>query len=547
MSVADLVVRNAGVYTGDPKQPWAEGFTVAHGCFRAVGGAAGAPVRIGPGTRVVDAGGRMILPGLCDVHIHLGIGGAQQAWELLLGPDHTAEDIYAAVAVRSGQLPPGEWVVGGIVGSTVMDDIATPHALARLDAAAGGRPVLLRDDSMHNRWVSSATLAAIGVGPRTPDPAGGSYVRDAAGRATGVLREQASRHAEAAFARSVADPAERDRISLRSAAALCNRSGITAVQEAATMEPALRALARLERDGDLTLRVVTSTPMREFLESGTAGAELIAASEGYRSPLVRPDFVKVVLDGVPMARTSALLTPYPSTGCAHHSGECLYTPAELVETLEHAVTAGRGAKIHATGDAAVRRALDAIAVLRYRYGSGPRFQIAHTEHVHPSDIARFADLGVVADASPFIWYPGIMQDSNGKQLPPGYQDAAWPLADLLRGGAEVAAGSDWPCALPTLDPWTGLETMITRRAPGNRAGRALNPDQGLSLPQALRAFTLAPATAMGLGGVAGSIELGKHADFVVLDRNLFEIDVTEIHETRVLATYFQGREVFSAE
>lgn len=545
MSAAELFVHNAAVYTCAPNQLWASAFAVTDGHFSTVD-AVGVPVEIGPATRIVDMHGRMILPGLCDVHIHLGIGGAQQAWELPLAPDDTAADIYAAVAARAAQLPPGEWVVGGIVGSTVMDEIADARALARLDAAAGGRPVLLRDDTMHNRWVNSATLAAMGVGPDSPDPEGGSYVRDARGRPTGVLREQASRLAEAAFARGIADPAARDRISLRTAAALCNRSGITTVQEAATMEPALRALARLAQDGELTLRVVSSTPMREFLESGTVGAELIALSEQYRSPLVRPDFVKVVLDGVPMTRTSALLRPYRSVGCAEHRGECLYTPAELAAVLEIAVASGRGAKIHATGDAAVRRALDAIAVLRDRHGPGPRFQIAHTEHVHADDTARFAELDVVADASPFIWYPGIMQDSNGRQLPAGYQEAAWPLADLRSGGAVVAAGSDWPCAFPLPDPWTGLETMITRRAPGSAEGPALNPGQRLSLPQALHAFTLAAAAAIGVADLAGSIEVGKSADFLVLDRNLFEIDVTDIHATRILATYFQGREVFSA-
>ncbi|RJO79215.1 amidohydrolase [Nocardia panacis] len=543
MSVAQLVVRNAAVYTCDPHREWADGFAVVDGRFQAVDAA----VRTGPDTEIIDAGGRMILPGLCDIHIHLGFGGAQQAWELPIAPTDSPAEICAKVAARAAELAPGEWVVGGIVGSAVMDAVATAAALADLDAAAQGHPVLLRDDTQHNRWVNSATLAAMGVEPRTPDPEGGSFVRDAAGRHTGVLREQASRLAETVFVASIADPAARDRVSLRTAAEICNRSGITTVQEAATMAPLLRALARLEGADELTLRVVASTPMREFLESGVTGAELIALSEQYRSPLVHPDFVKVVLDGVPMTRTSALLTPYPGCADSHYCGEILYTLDELVDTLETVVAAGRGAKIHATGDAAARIALDAIAVMRSRHGGGPRFHLAHTEHIAAADTPRFAALDVVADASPFIWYPGIIQDSNAKTLPAGYQDTAWPLRDLLTGGTPVAAGSDWPCAFPLPDPWIGLETMITRQGPGGGDGRTLNGAQALTLPEALLAFTRDSAQAMGLGRLAGSIEPGKSADFIVLNRNLFDIAVTDIHRTRVLRTYFQGREVFSAE
>ncbi|MGY4101569.1 amidohydrolase [Nocardia sp. R16R-3T] len=547
MPSADSILINARIYTCDPDNEWADALAVSGGVFVAVGATEEVMAHAGPDTEIIDAAGAMVIPGLCDVHIHLALGGGQAAFELPIAPTATADDIYAAITDWASTLGPDEWVVGGIVGSTVRDNVATTDALARLDAAAGGRPVLLRDDSMHNRWVNSAALAAMGVSHETPDPDGGTYVRDAEGNLTGVLWELASQVAETAFANSVADPAARMRTAVATAATLCNQFGITTAQEAATMHPQLEALRSLEQANELTLRVSTSTPMRPFLGPGVTGIELATVAEEYRSELVDVSFVKVVLDGVPVTRTSAMLSPYLSTGCCsgEEFGECLYTLDELVATLEEVVTAGRGAKIHAAGDASTKLALDAVEIIRERHGDGPRFQIAHTTFVRAEDLERFARLGVVADASPYIWYPGVILESIVKQVPGHLVDTSWPLKDLLALGVNVSAGSDWPCALPTPDPWTGMEALITRQAPGASEGEpALNPAQRLSVAEALAALTIRPAQAMGLDHVAGTIAPTKSADYVVLDRNLFEVPADTIHATVVEQTWFRGTKVY---
>lgn len=548
MSDKELIVINARVYTGDEASPWAESFAVSDGRIAAVGTEESSRAAVGASAVIVDAEGKLVIPGLCDVHTHLGLGGGQAAWELPIAPTATVDEICAAVAEWASPLGPDEWIVGGIVGSTVLDVVANAESLARLDAAGGGRPVLLRDDSMHNRWVNSAALTAMGVDADSPDPKGGTYVRDEDGVLTGVLWEMASSEAEAAFASSIVDPAERMRVSLRTAAELCNRFGITTVQEAATMQGTLEGLAHLDKDGELSLRVVTSTPMREFLEPGTTGVPLVECSEQYRSENIRPDFVKVVLDGVPMTRTSAMLAPYLSANCCDpdHLGESLFVLDELVDTLEAAVSRGRSAKIHATGDASTRLALDAIEEIRRRHGDGPIFHIAHTEFIAESDLARFADLNVVADASPYIWYPSVIQESIAKQIPAPVVESSWPLRDLVSLGVNVSAGSDWPCALPSPDPWTGFEALVTRKAPDATSDEALNPSQSLTRAEALAAFTINPAAAMGLSEVVGSIQVGKAADFLVLDRNLFEIAETDIHNTEVLQTYLGGELVYTA-
>ncbi|TDC93491.1 amidohydrolase [Saccharopolyspora aridisoli] len=541
-SPADLVVTGGRIWTQDPGRPWAEALAVRDGKIVAVGSAAEAEAFTGPDTQVHDAGGAMIMPGLIDGHVHLNLGGSQAAFELPLAPTDDLDTILGRIGEWAAGLGPDAWVVGGIVGSTVLDGLADAAVLARLDEASGGRPVLLRDDSMHNRWVNSRALALMGVGPASADPDGGRYVRDGNGCLTGVLHESASAEAEAAFTRSITDVQARTDTAVATAIETLNSYGVTSAQEAATMLGSARALAALEASGGLNARVVLSMPVRPFLEDGLVGEELIAEVAELRGELVRPDFVKIVMDGVPMTRTTALLSPYR---CGHGAeptqGEMYWTLDDLVAQLKRCAELGLGAKLHATGDASARRVLDAAERLRNETASGIRLQIAHAEFVHPDDVPRFAEVNVVADLSPYIWYPSVIQDSIAEQVEPGLVESSWPMRDLVDSGAVVAAGSDWPCAAPTPDPWTGLETLVTRRNPDERFPGTLNPKQELTLEEAIAAFTSNPADALGIGDIAGRLAPGCSADFIVLDRNLFEIDPRDIHATRVQRTYFAGR------
>ena len=541
----DLVVLGGRIWTQVPQHPWADALGVRDGRISAVGTAEEVLALAGDGTEEYRLDGELVMPGLIDGHVHLNLGGGQAAFELPLLPSDGIDEILVKVRDWAARLEPDAWVVGGIVGSTAMDKITDAGVLARLDEASLGHPVLLRDDTMHNRWVSSRALELMGVGAESSDPEGGHYVRDAQGRLTGVLHERASAEAEKAFVASVDDLQSRIRTSIATAVRILNGFGVTTAQEAATMAGPAHALADLASTGELTARVVLSTPARPFLEEGVVGDELIAEVASLRSDLVRPDFVKIVLDGVPMTRTTALLSPYK----CHHgeepfTGEIYWTLEDLIAQLERCHELGLGAKLHATGDASVRRVLDAAERLRAHRGSEIRLQIAHAEYVDPKDVARFAELDVVADLSPYIWYPSVIQQSIADQVPEEIVDASWPVRDLIDAGALVAAGSDWPCAAPTPDPWTGLQTLVTRRNPDPAVPGALNPAQAVTLEEAIAAFTTNPAEAMGLGAETGRLEPGYSADFIVLDRNLFEIDVDDIHRTQVLRTYFSGAVVY---
>ncbi|WP_221585456.1 amidohydrolase [Microbacterium sp. G2-8] len=546
---SSLLVTGAKIWTQDPALPWASALAVVDGTIVSVGDESDVVRALDGEYAVEDAGGRFVMPALADGHVHLGLGGTQAAHELPVLPNDSVDDVLAKVRDWASTLPAGAWVVGGIIGSGVTDTVAADAGFLRaLDDASLGHPVMLRDDTMHNRWVSSLALARMGVGADTADPEGGEYVRDRSGALTGVLYELACAPAEDLCAESIADPAAHKREAMLAAQRILHGYGITSAHEAATMSAAWEALSDLDRAGEWTLRVVGSGPTRQFLEHGVVGDELMADLGRYRSDLLRADFVKVVADGVPMTRTSAMLRPYV---CHHEgedesfAGEPYWSVDDLTQELEKQHARGIGAKCHATGDASLRVILDAAENLRTAHPDEPRqtVQIAHASVIDADDIPRFAQHDVIADVSPALWYPSVMVESIRAQIGDERANRFFPLRDLVDGGALVSAGSDWPCALPTPDPWIGLETMITRRDPSGQYPGTLGDGQELTLEEALAAFTVNPAVAMGIADV-GRLQPGYAADFVVLDRDLFAIDPREIHDTQVVRTYASGRLVF---
>jgi hypothetical protein len=552
---ADVVVRNAAVHTLDPAMPRAEAFAVRDGRFTKVGTDADVEGMIDTDTRVLDAAGGLVMPGIVDVHSHLGFGGQQAAWELTLPPAASLEQILHAVRDRASTLGPDDWVVGGVIISPVFQSLGSRETLAALDKASLGRPVLLRDDSLHNRWANSRALEIMGVDAASQDPVGGRYVRDPEGLLVGQLLEQASTAGELAVRQSTRDPHERDLISARTAVSIFNSVGVTATQDAATMGMWLDVFAELDRAGELNAWLVGSLPAREFVESGPVGVELFDSAGKWRSAHVRPDFVKAVLDGVPMTRTSKFLEPYkpdpwapaPDTPTAHQcafSGNGLFTDEELLDVLDAAVSRGLHAKLHATADGTVRQVLDAVTLMRERYGEQPVFHIAHPEFIHPDDVARFRELGVVADASPVLWFPNPMNDIIAMQVRDHYMDRIWPLRELHDAGVLLAAGSDWPVAMAAPNPWLSIETMVTRRNPDPAVPGTLSVDQAVDLDTAIRAHTVNPARAMGLDQEIGRIKTGFSADFILPDQNIFEVPVAQIHATQVRQTWFAGRCVY---
>ena len=547
---AETILRNGRIYTVDTQNPWAEAVAIAGGKLVAVGSDLEIDAFRGPGTRVADLGGRMVLPGIIDVHNHHTRGGQAELFEINLLPTMSFDTVLETVRARAAKTPLGAWISGGIWGSNIVQRLYDTSAREALDAASPHHPVMLRDDSQHSRWVNSRALEIMGVTPATPNPPDGEIIRDPAnGEATGLLLERASTLAERALAKTVPDAAERNVKSTRRAVQILNSFGVTGYQDANTMLPYLEALRTLDGRGELSAWCVASMPAHQpLMGADVFGDDLIALRERYRSVHVRPDFVKLFMDGVPTTRTALMLSPYaPSKlyGCCF-CGEALVSIPDMVRWLAKCEKLGLSAKIHCAGDGAVRNTLDAIDVVRSFNGPGRRHQIAHAGYVDPSDVARFQELNVVADLSPIIWHPGPIMDAIRATVPAERADRYWPTRDMLDAGVLMAAGSDWP-VVPNPDPWLGIEAMVTRRDPTGRFPGALWPEQALGLASVIEIYTLNAAIAAGLDDVSGSLSVGKSADLIVLDRNLFEVAAGDIAKTKVLATYFEGRTVFERD
>jgi len=547
---ADLIFTNGAVYTVDRNRTWASAVAVGGGKVIGVGSDLEIKSLAGPGTRIVDLNGRMMMPGIIDVHNHHNRGGQTDLYETHISPTHSFDQVIAIVRDAAAQAAPGEWISGGIWGSNILSHLYKASARAALDAASPNHPVMLRDDSQHSRWVNSRALEAMGVDRSTPNPLNGEIIRDPeTGEATGLLLEWASSLVERALAKTVKDPVGRSISSTKRALQIMNSYGVTAFHDANTLLPHLQTLSTLDARGEMTAWCVASMPAHQPLYGADYfGDALIAMREDYRSAHVRPDFVKIFMDGVPTTRTASMIDPYtpdPLYGCCFR-GEALVSIPELARWIAKCEKLGLSTKIHCAGDGAVRDTLDAIDVVRSFNGPGRLHHIAHAGFIDPDDIARFKSLDVVADLSPIIWYPSPIIEAIQAAIPEKRSSRYWPNRDLLEAGVLMAAGSDWP-VVSNPDPWLGIEGMVTRRNPKGGFPGALWPEQALDLATVIDIYTTNPARAMGLGDLTGSIETGKSADLIVIDRNLFETPAKDLADTKVLSTYFEGKLVFERD
>lgn len=545
-NTADLLLINGVIDTLHDERPRVTSLAVKAGKVHAVGSLAEAAA--GPGTEIIDLGGAYAMPGLLDVHNHHMLAGQMDLFELNEVPTKSLDDLLTAVAEYSGSLGPDEWVVGGSWGSGLLAELNSVETLARFDAATGGRPAILKDDSKHNRWVNSRGLELAGIGKHTPDPEGGQIMRDATGRATGVLIEAGGVLVEQTLARLQ----PRSTQDLARAAArgidILHSYGVTGFQDAASSLQLLQALKELDDSGELAAWVVTSMQANDFI-FGTAplGEGIIAHREESRSEHHRPDFIKIFLDGVPPAGTAAFIEPYlPDAGFPEcHCGGTTMPAAELERWLMGTAERGISAKIHCTGDASVRVVLDTVAKVRAAGHTTPKYHIAHGQFVQEQDIPRFAELDVTADISPSLWFPGVISEAIATVLPAERASKMQPNRSLLDAGARIAGGSDWPVSVSP-NAWEGIYGLVTRQDPTGEFPGTLWPEQAISLPEAIRVYTTNSAQAMGLQDVTGSLAPGKSADFIVLSANPYEIETEQIAHIKTLQTWFAGRKVFDA-
>jgi predicted amidohydrolase YtcJ len=324
--------------------------------------------------------------------------------------------------------------------------------------------------------------------------------------------------------------------------AVLNGYGVTALLDAAVSLDILDALASLDDAGELDAWVVTALPAADpSLGLSPTGLDLIDQAEPFRRRHHRPDFVKLFLDGVPPTYTAAFLEPYPPgdhAGAGGH-GMTWFDADQLRGWFEAAFSRGLGVKVHCSGDASARMVLDATEALRPAYPDRP-VHLAHGQFIDPADRPRLAALGVVADISPYLWFPGVIPSALVQVLGPERAARLQPNRTLLDLGTLVAAGSDWPVS-PVPNPWVAIHGLVNRTNPTGSHPGALWPEQAITLAEAIQVTTANPARAMGLGDETGTLTPGRSADFIQLDRDPFAGDPAELGRTQVVRTWFEGR------
>lgn len=544
---ADAIAVNGKIYTCDLATPWVEAVAIRHGRFAAVGRAAEIARRRGPNTAIIDLAGRLTMPGIVDGHNHAFDGARASLFELKLEPQWPFERALQEVEARAARDPSSSWIVGGPWGSQLIPELSNSAALAALDAKSAGHPVMLRDRSLHARFVNSRALALCGIGRATPDPADGHILRDAhSGEATGLLLESACFLAERAVPPFTP---EQNRLAAHKAVELLNAFGVTAFQQAVASASMLSAFRDIDQRGELTCWLSACLAATETLLSPQRdgiGDILLRDRESFRSAHIGVDFVKYFMDGVPSGRTAAFIEPYSRISGDKNDvyGDLYFTVDELAANIAHLDAQGLSVKVHAVGDRAIRDVLDAIAKVRERNGrGGPMHHVAHATYIRRDDIPRLRALNVVADICPPLWYP-LPNRPEKALLGPERTLRAYPVRDMIAAGALVSAGTDWPASAPDANPWPGIAGLVTRRNPHGAEPGTLGAEQAISVAQALRLATRDAARALRIDHIAGSIAPGKSADFIILDRDVFAIENDEIADVKVEETYFSGQNVY---
>lgn len=539
---ADLVIRNGRIYTEDPLRPWAKSVAVSRGRILAVGSDRDTAFLVGSETRVIDLQERLVLPGFHDVHAHPVSGGLSYS-RCPLYQGNSPQEYQRLIADCLAKRPGTDWVFGVGWKPGVFAPDGVPHK-RWLDAIAPDRPVAMESVGGHSLWVNSKALERAGITARTSDPPNGRIEREpGSGQPAGALQESATE-----LVRRLIPPASSEELAdaLRYANRYFNSVGIVGWQDASVPigssdpERTMQTYMALQQRGELKGHVVLA-----LLWDNTRGLEqlpeLIAAAERLGTTGLEAKTVKVFLDGVLVQRTAALIEPYSDK--PGYRGDLQIPMAVLTEAFAQLDAKGFQLHVHAIGDQAVRSALDAFQLARKRNGSKDRRHlIAHANLVTPEDQKRFADLGVIGVFQPLWARLDDYMRMTAVRVGPARMEYMYASGSLLRAGARIAFGSDW--AVASANPLSGIEVALTRREPGETSGDMLVPQERITLEQAIRAYTIDAAHANHRDHESGSIEVGKSADLVVLDRDLFRIPVHDIAKTRVLATILGGEVVY---
>jgi len=524
----------------DAARPRAQALAVRDGRILAVGEDADIRAMANGRTRMIDAGGRLVMPGFQDTHIHLQDSGTDLSMSVDLSGATTIEELQGLLRRFATDRPNEPWVRGtgwysGIFGA---------HNLTRevLDAAVPDRPLYIFASDGHNAALNSKGCEAVGLTASTPDPDNGTFVRDAKGVPTGLLYE----HAIFPVVERMPQPDDDTyRAGVRYAQKHANEHGITGILDALVQERHMRVYSSLDKAGELSVRVRATALVEphDTVEGALARTEQMRRD--YRSELCAVHSAKFFLDGVLENRTGLMIEDYAD---AEGGNAKLMFDKDLLHRLFKAFDAARfQIHVHVIGDGAARVALDALEDARAVNGAWPSLhQLAHVQMIDPADIPRFRDLGVVANIQPLWARHEASTDLGLAMVGPKRGRWMYPWRTIIDSGAHYAVSSDW--AVSTLNPFAIMQVAVTRQS--EKRGRntpVFFPEERLDVETVVRGYTVNAAAAAWRAGETGSLVAGKQADLIVVDRDVFAIDPYEIGGTEVLLTMLAGREVHRAK
>jgi len=538
---ADIIVIHGRVYTENPQLPWAQAVAIHRGKIVAVGDDPVIERMRGVGTKVINAGGKLVLPGFVDCHIHF-IDGSLSLGRVNLEGAKDPSDIQKRLREYAAEHPGDDWILGRGWNYAMFGPEALPHK-KYLDEIFPNRPVFLEGYDGHTYWANSKALAMAGIVRETPDPPNGTIVRDPkTGEATGALKESA----ENLVSKIIPKPSRAEQLlALRAGMKWANEHGITRVHSAGGDFEVLDLFDEMRQRGDLTLRMYIAY----FLNPPELRPQDLDAIERahkkFHNDWIDAGAVKFMVDGVVESHTAAMFEPYADDPSL--KGKLFWDPAKYKAAVAELDKRGLQLFTHAIGDYGVRTALDAYENAETRnHGRDRRPRIEHIETIAPSDIPRFGKLGVIASMQPLHSYPDAdTLDVWARNAGPDRASRAWAWKSIADAGGRLAFGSDWPVV--TLNPWEGVQTAVTRQTSEGKPEAGFVPEQRLTVAQVIDGYTLGAAFASRREKSEGSLEVGKLADLIILSQNIFDVEPRKIGATKVVTTIVGGRIVYQED
>ncbi|MGF9796998.1 amidohydrolase [Brevibacillus agri] len=538
---ADVVLSGGAVYTVDRNRNWAQAVAIRGGEIVYVGTDEGAKAYIGKSTKVTDLKGQMVLPGFIDSHTHASkTTGLIYSIDLF---DAGSMEEYTEVVSAFVKAHPQEVALQGRGWSNPVAPGIGPRKEV-LDAIVPNIPIALTSDDGHSLWVNSAALKLAGITKETKNPEGGIIERDPeTGEPSGTLREKAM---DLVLSKIGGYTVQQYKAGIEEYQHKAVERGVTTVRDPDMLRypNVLEAYEELARENRLTIRfrnAITANPDKGPEQI----AEFVKIRERNQNPLFQVNAVKIFMDGVVEGATAYLEKPYEHK---HTNGELIWKPEVYNKTAAAADKAGFQLHVHSIGDASTRIALDGMEYAEQQNGKhDARHSLVHLQLVNQEDIARFKKLGAVGIVQPF-WFmqeDGYYDEIEVPYLGQERAEKEYPMKSFLNQGVHVASSSDY-IVTPEFNPLHGIQQGITRIEDGvTDPAKIANPNERATLPDMIASFTIDGAYANHVDDITGSIEVGKKADLIVLDKNLFAIPATEIKNAKVVLTLVEGKEVYS--